>query len=97
MSNPGPSITNSSNLTQDFVPQNSDGHQVGASALAYIGFWGAVPVQQPGSPSGNVHTVTAGAGAAVKVDSSFDGSVGSSAYTIGDIIVALKAAGILAK
>jgi len=97
MANPGPAITETSNLTQDFVPQNSDGHQVGSSALAYIGFWGAVPVQQPGSPSGNVHTVTAGSTTAVYVNSSFDGSVGSSAYTIGDIVVALKAAGILAK
>lgn len=46
MSNPGPAITSTSLLTQEFVPQGSDGHQVGASALAYIGFWGATPVQQ---------------------------------------------------
>jgi hypothetical protein len=97
MANPGPAITSSSNLTQDFVPQNADGHQVGSSPLAYIGFWGAVPVQQPGSPAANVHTVTAGSTTAVYVNTSFDGSVGSSAYTIGDIIVALKNAGLLAK
>lgn len=97
MSNPGPAITNTSNLTQDFVPGNSDGHQVGSSALAYIGFWGATPIQQPGSPAGNVHTVTAGSTTGVFVNSSFDGSIGSSAYTIGDIVIALKNAGILAK
>lgn len=47
MSNPGPAITSTSNLTQDSVPGNSDGHQMGASALAYVSLWGAAPVQQP--------------------------------------------------
>ena len=47
MSNPGPNITVTSNLTQDFVPGNSDGHNVGSSPLAYIALWGATPVQQP--------------------------------------------------
>lgn len=45
MSNPGPSITSTSNLTQDNVPQ-SDGHQVGSSASALVGFWGATPAAQ---------------------------------------------------
>lgn len=47
MSNPGPAITSTSNLTQDSVPGNSDGHQMGASALAYVSLWGVTPVQQP--------------------------------------------------
>jgi len=97
MSNPGPNVTSTSNLTQTNIPGNSDGHLVGASSSAYVGFWGATPIVQPGSPAGNVHTVTAGSTTAVYVNTSFDGSIGSTAYTLGDIVAALKSAGLLAK
>lgn len=43
--NPGPNTTTTSNLIQENVPQ-SDGHQMGASATALCGFWGATPVAQ---------------------------------------------------
>ena len=46
MSNPGPAITSTSLLTQENVPQQ-DGHQVGSSASALVGFWGASPIVQP--------------------------------------------------
>lgn len=45
--------------------------------------------------TGDVHTVTAGATNGVFRNTTWDGSTGSSAYTIGDIVAALKAAGIL--
>lgn len=45
MSNPGPSVTSTSNLTQEKVPQ-SDGLQIGASATALVGFYGATPAAQ---------------------------------------------------
>jgi hypothetical protein len=48
MSNPGPNITATSLLTQENVPQ-VNGHQIGASASALIGFWGATPVVQQAS------------------------------------------------
>jgi hypothetical protein len=94
MTNPGPSITSTSNLTQANIPGNSDGHQVGQSASAYVGFWGATPIIQPGA-AGNVHTVSAGSVTNVFVNTSFDGSIGSTAYTIGDIVAALKSAGLI--
>jgi hypothetical protein len=93
MSNPGPAITSTSNLTQDNVPQ-SDGHMIGASASALIGHYGVGPVVQP-STTGNVHTVAAGSVTAAFVNTTFDGSIGSTAYTIGDIVAALKSIGIM--
>lgn len=93
MSNPGPAITSTPLTVRENVPQ-SDGNQFGQTALELIGFWGQTPIAQP-SPLGDVHTVAAGAGAAVKVDTTFDGTIGSTAYTIGDIVAVLKKAGLL--
>ncbi len=47
------------------------------------------------SPAGNTHTVAAGSGATVHVDSTFDGGTGSTAYTVGDLVAILKAGGII--
>ncbi len=74
-----------------------DGTLLGQSAADKIAFYGATPVAQPASPSGNTHTPTAGATTAVFVNTTFDGSIGSTAYTIGDIVIALKNLGILAQ
>lgn len=93
MSNPGPNITSTPLTIRENVPQQ-DGNQFGQSALELIGFWGAAPVAQS-SPAANVHTVAAGSVTAVFVNTSFDGSSGSTAYTIGDIVAALKAVGLL--
>lgn len=73
-----------------------DGTQLGQSTSDLVGFWGATPIAQPGSPSGNTHTPTAGSTTAVFVNTTFDGSTGSTAYTIGDIVKALKVIGVLA-
>lgn len=93
MSNPGPAVTSTPLTIRENVPQ-SDGNQFGQTALELIGFWGATPIAQP-SPAANVHTVAAGSVTAVFVNTSFDGSVGATAYTIGDIVAVLKAAGLL--
>lgn len=49
-----------------------------------------------GSGTGNTHTVAAGSTTAVFTNTTFDGSTGATAYTVGDIVKALKGAGILA-
>jgi hypothetical protein len=49
-----------------------------------------------GSTTGNVHTVAAGATTSVFTNTTFDGSTGSTGYTLGDVVKALKGAGILA-
>lgn len=56
-----------------------------------------VALARPQQPGGNTHTVAAGATTGVFVNTTFDGSVGTSAYTIGDIVAALKTHGLLAQ
>jgi len=93
---PQASLVSSPEVCQ--VPNSQgDGVQVGASASSLVGFFGATPIVQPASPSGNVHTPTAGSTTSVFVNTTFDGSIGSTAYTVGDIVIALKNLGILAK
>lgn len=60
-----------------------------------LALFGATPVDQPDT-EGTVDGFTAGAGTAVKDDSTFTGDSGTAAYTIGDIVLALKNVGILA-
>ena len=59
------------------------------------GFYGATPAAQPTS-AGNVHTVTSGATTAVYVNTTLDGSIGTTAYTVGDLVAALKTLGLIA-
>lgn len=46
--------------------------------------------------TGVTQQTTAGAGAAVKVDSTTTGGIGSKAYTVADVVAALKTMGVLA-
>jgi hypothetical protein len=59
-----------------------------------LSFFGATAVGQQ-SPSGNTSTPNPGSSTPVLVDTTFDGGVGSTAYTIGDIVAALKKYGLL--
>jgi hypothetical protein len=92
MANPGPNNTQTTMVNERNVPP--DGAQLGSSAAALIGIWGATPVAQS-SPAANVHTVAAGSVTNVFVNTTFDGSIGSTAYTVGDIVAALKLLGVL--
>jgi hypothetical protein len=84
--------------------QVSDGNTQGlvlcpakdSSGASYkLSAYGAAPVTQP-TAAANVHTVAAGATTSVFVNTTFDGSIGSTAYTIGDIVAALKSLGLIA-
>lgn len=68
--------------------------RMGANANS-LGLFGATPVTQP-TAAGTTAGFTANAGTAVKDDSTFTGGTGSTAYTIGDIVKALKALGAIA-
>ena len=63
-------------------------------SAALVGLFGATPVVQPTGGGGNT-SMTANTGTAVLAGSTFTGASGSSTYTIGDIVTALKALGIL--
>lgn len=68
---------------------------IGQGPSVNIGLWGASPVNQWNS-EGNGGMASTGSGSAVLDDSKFTGDMGSLAYTINDIVGALKACGIMA-
>lgn len=74
---------------------STNGTRFGTATTQKIGFFNAVPVTQPNG-TGNVHTVAAGSTTSVFTNTTFDGSTGSTAYTVGDIVKALKSVGLLA-
>ncbi|MGB0758682.1 MAG: hypothetical protein ACPGPS_04085 [Rubripirellula sp.] len=62
---------------------------------ATIGFFGATPVAQQ-STTGTTTGFTAGSGTSANDDSTYTGNTGSTAYTVGDIVLALKNLGLIA-
>jgi len=72
------------------------GTKIGTDATQKIGFFNATPIAQPSS-TGETSGFTAGSGTSVNDDSTFTGNVGSTAYTIGDIVKHLKNLGLLAE
>lgn len=84
-------VANAATIATD----TTTGLKIGTAAAQKLGLFNATPVVQP-SGTGVTTGFTAGAGTAVKDDSTFTGNTGSKAYTIGDIVKALKDLGILA-
>jgi hypothetical protein len=80
---------------------NSQGTVLGNSGVSptngaadKIGFFGATAVVQP-STTGTTTGFTAGTGTTVVSGSTFTGNTGTTAYTIGDIVNALKLLGLM--
>lgn len=74
---------------------NSQGTVLGQSAADPIGFFGTTPVVQPAS-TGATGTVAAGATTNVFTNTTFSGGIGTTAYTVTDVVKALKQLGLLA-
>ena len=72
-----------------------DGTVIGQNAADLVGMHGVTPVIQHAT-TGDATGFVAGSGTAAKDDSVFAGAAGSAAYTVGDLVTALKAKGILA-
>ncbi len=73
----------------------STGTKIGTAANQLLGFYGAATVVQPAT-TGTTSGFTQNSGSNVNVDSVFTGNTGSAAYTIGDVVKALKDLGLLA-
>lgn len=73
----------------------STGTKIGTGTTQKFAFWNATPIAQPSS-TGTTTGFTAGAGTAVDSAATFTGNVGSTAYTIGDIVKHLKNLGLIA-
>jgi len=72
------------------------GTKIGTSTSQKLGFYNATPVAQQAT-TGTTAGWTIGAGSnGLKDTSTFTGNTGSTAYTVGDIVLALKNLGLLA-
>lgn len=91
-------LTTTGNLTMtdatNIVIGTTTGTKIGTGATQKIGFYNATPVVLPAT-TGTVTGFTAGSSTATKVDSTYTGNSGSTAYTVGDVVLALKSLGLL--
>ncbi len=65
------------------------------TATSPVGFYGVTPVLQQTNP-GNVSTGAAGSTSTVFLNTTFTGGITGKAYTVGDVVAALKKIGIIA-
>lgn len=81
--------------TGNIVLATGTGTKIGTATGQKLGFYNATPVvQQAGT--GETTGATGGSGTNVHVNATFTGNVGSAAYTISDVVKALKNLGLLA-
>lgn len=87
----GLTITDNNNI----VLGTTNGTKIGTGTTQKIGLWNTAPTAQYNT-TGTATGFTAGAGTAVDHLATFTGNTGSTAYTIGDIVRALKLFGVMA-
>ncbi|MDE2439735.1 MAG: hypothetical protein KGP14_01830 [Betaproteobacteria bacterium] len=91
--------TSTSAAPRQLSDGNSQGTQLGGVNNSVgtpdkVAFFGQTPTTQPTAAT-NVHTVAAGSTTAVFINTTFDGSIGTTAYTLGDVVAALKTLGLI--
>jgi len=80
----------------DLIIGTSTGTKIGTAATQKIGFFNATPAVQQ-STAGTTTGFAAVGGTGVNDQSTFTGNFGTRAYTVGDIVKALKTLGLLQK
>jgi len=80
----------------DLIIGTSTGTKIGTAATQKIGFFNATPAVQQTAAALTTGT-SAGSGTALHANATITGNVGSTAYTVGDIVKALKTLGLLAE
>lgn len=80
---------------KDIAVGTTTGTKIGTNAAQKLGFFNAAPVVQQNT-TGTTTGFTAGGGTAAKDDSTYTGDTGATAYTVGDVVRALKKLGFLA-
>lgn len=78
-----------------FIDNSNDSIDIMHHANGKIGFYAATPVTRQNT-TGTTAGFTAGSGSFARSDSTYTGNTGSTAYTTGDIVRALKKYGLLA-
>lgn len=73
----------------------ANGAKIGIAPTSKLSFFGSAAIAQP-STSGNNAGWTSVGGTAVKNQDTFSGNIGTTAYTINDIVLHLKQLGLLA-
>lgn len=91
-------VTIGSSLTvsaKNIITDTSTGTKIGTATTQKLGFFNATPVVQPAA---NTDTTTGAAGGTTTVylNTTFTGAGGTAAYTLGGVVTALKALGLLA-
>jgi len=80
----------------DLIIGTSTGTKIGTAATQKIGFFNATPAVQQTAATTTTGT-SGGSGTALHANATITGGVGTTAYTVGDIVKALKTLGLLAE
>jgi hypothetical protein len=80
----------------DIVLGTTTGTKIGTATAQKLGFYNATPVVQQATTGTTTGFTAGGPANGVHADSTFTGNSGTKAYTIGDIVRALKNLGLLA-
>lgn len=79
---------------KNIITGTTTGTKIGTATTQKLGFFNATPVVQPNATLVTLG-YTSGTGTTVTIDGKFTGNTGTTAYTIADIIAALKNLGLL--